>query len=69
MYMRIGEDKLLVTNCRFGKGLLVINDRYIITSYVLDTRFKERFHEIEIHKEIYNLPEDFKKIEKLLEEM
>lgn len=41
----------------------------MITTYVLDIRTKERFQEIEVHKEVYKLPEDFKKIEKILEDM
>ncbi|MGL5707531.1 MAG: hypothetical protein ACRDDF_04620 [Aeromonas sp.] len=69
MYMRIGDEKILVTKVKFSNKLLVVNDRYIITNYILDVRTKERYHSLEIHKETYDLPVDFSKVERILENM
>ncbi|MGL5713616.1 MAG: hypothetical protein ACRCX2_11405 [Paraclostridium sp.] len=69
MYMRIGDEKILVTKVKFGNKLLVVNDRYIITNYILDVRTKERYNSLEIHKETYDLPVDFSKVERILENM
>lgn len=69
MYMRIGDEKILVTKVKFGNKLLVVNDRYIITNYILDVITKERYHSLEIHKETYDLPVDFSKVERILENM
>ncbi|MEG2347237.1 MAG: hypothetical protein RSB50_06105 [Cetobacterium sp.] len=69
MYIKIGDCKILVTEVKFGDKMLVVNGRYIITTYILDSRENKRYHSLEIHKETYDLPVDFKKIERALEDM
>lgn len=69
MYIKIGDCKILVTEVKFRDKMLVINGRYIITTYILDSRENKRYNSVEIHKETYDLPVDFKKIETVLENM
>lgn len=69
MYIKIGDCKVLVTWVKFRDKMLVVNGRYIITTYILDSRENKRYHSLEIHKETYDLPVDFKKIETVLENM
>lgn len=67
--MQIEDEKFVVNHVRFGKDLLVVNKHFIITSYILNTWNKKKYQSVIFGKEEYFLPQDFRKIERILEEM
>lgn len=70
MYMRIGDEKILVTHCRFGKGFVEVNKRFCITDEsIYDSEEIEEHTEVKINGVVYNCTTQFEDIRQLLEEM
>lgn len=70
MYMKIGDEKILIIYCKFGKEKVIINKRFEISKEgVKDLKTKKVYKDVQLHKEWYKLPEDFDRINYILEQM
>lgn len=68
--MRIGDEKILVTHCRFGKDFVEVNKRFSITQEnVYDSEENKYYNEINIHGIDYECKSNYNTIVYRLEEM